>query len=547
MNCSLSAKSNAPLRIQVRIRREDSPGAKIGNCGKTFSFQFPEKGPAFARHILEIVSRKWKKLETQKLPIYFHKDGQEFQYAWDGRSFFLEPLEPLDSNLAGEVSPKDPEFYQLGARRILRTLRRTFIPEQVRPHYISYMKWKCLHRVLSSILQVQCTQAMLLAIGVGAQRALPAAAGLNWVLKDGLGRLGRFAYSGALGSTFDSNLKRVRFSTSVLFSLSLGLEILTPYFPNYFLFLATVANVGKSIALAAYLATSSAIHKSFAIGDNLADIAAKGQVQTVVADNIGLALSCLLSNIMRVNHRLDPLLLLVIFPVLSGLDLFAIYHELRAVHLQTLNKVRLEIIVELWLKSKKVASPEEVSTVEGLQFFQLPGQQTLPLRIGALTPSGWEPDDVLDVFQSQSQEPYTLLRDSSGRAAVLRQVVPETRLPGILLWFRKGFTSKDVITAALQVGHLRAIATSGNYISWTDNPSDMELVDLINGQSSAKEESSESLHNRWKILVARSRQQAVEAVDSLLISMEESGWQTKHILLAPSERHTYTPKLARNG
>lgn len=42
-------------------------------------------------------------------------------------------------------------------------------------------------------------------------------------------------------------------------------------------------------------------------------------------------------------HRLEPLLLLFIFPILSGLDLYAIYHELQAVHLQTLNKVRTSL------------------------------------------------------------------------------------------------------------------------------------------------------------------------------------------------------------
>lgn len=57
---------------------------------------------------------------------------------------------------------------------------------------------------------------MLQAIGIGARRALPAAAGLNWVLKDGLGRLGRLAYSGSLGSTFDSNLKVLSFNPMIL-------------------------------------------------------------------------------------------------------------------------------------------------------------------------------------------------------------------------------------------------------------------------------------------------------------------------------------------
>lgn len=52
-----------------------------------------------------------------------------------------------------------------------------------------------------------------------------------------------------------SHVQRVRFSTSVLFSLSIGVELLTPAFPEYFLLLATIANIAKSISLAAYIAT----------------------------------------------------------------------------------------------------------------------------------------------------------------------------------------------------------------------------------------------------------------------------------------------------
>lgn len=52
-----------------------------------------------------------------------------------------------------------------------------------------------------------------------------------------------------------SEVKRVRFSTSVLFSLSIGVELLTPAFPQYFLLLASIANIAKQISLACYLAT----------------------------------------------------------------------------------------------------------------------------------------------------------------------------------------------------------------------------------------------------------------------------------------------------
>ncbi|XP_058094207.1 protein root UVB sensitive 4-like isoform X2 [Magnolia sinica] len=98
-------------------------------------------------------------------------------------------------------------------------------------------------------------QAMFRAIGIGSSRSLPLATALNWVLKDGLGLLSRCIYTASLGSAFDANLKRVRFSISILFSLSIGVELLTPMFPQYFLLLATIANILKSISLAAYLAT----------------------------------------------------------------------------------------------------------------------------------------------------------------------------------------------------------------------------------------------------------------------------------------------------
>lgn len=48
---------------------------------------------------------------------------------------------------------------------------------------------------------------MFRAIGVGYSRSLPSAAALNWVLKDGLGRLSRCIYTASFASAFDTNLK----------------------------------------------------------------------------------------------------------------------------------------------------------------------------------------------------------------------------------------------------------------------------------------------------------------------------------------------------
>lgn len=50
-------------------------------------------------------------------------------------------------------------------------------------------------------------QALLAAVGVGAKSQLPAAATINWLLKDGLGRLGRLSIAASFGQSFDSDLK----------------------------------------------------------------------------------------------------------------------------------------------------------------------------------------------------------------------------------------------------------------------------------------------------------------------------------------------------
>lgn len=48
---------------------------------------------------------------------------------------------------------------------------------------------------------------MFRAIGVGHSRSLASAAALNWVLKDGLGRLSRCLFTASIASAFDTNLK----------------------------------------------------------------------------------------------------------------------------------------------------------------------------------------------------------------------------------------------------------------------------------------------------------------------------------------------------
>jgi hypothetical protein len=52
-------------------------------------------------------------------------------------------------------------------------------------------------------------QSLLCAIGIGASEALPLAATLNWVIKDGLGQLGGVIFASVVSNRFDADPKRL--------------------------------------------------------------------------------------------------------------------------------------------------------------------------------------------------------------------------------------------------------------------------------------------------------------------------------------------------
>jgi hypothetical protein len=51
------------------------------------------------------------------------------------------------------------------------------------------------------------TQSLLTAVGIGARKAVATSAAINWMLKDGLGRLVRMTVATKFGQSFDSDLK----------------------------------------------------------------------------------------------------------------------------------------------------------------------------------------------------------------------------------------------------------------------------------------------------------------------------------------------------
>ena len=65
----------------------------------------------------------------------------------------------------------------------------------------------CTQRFLTSTMQNLSTQSMLMALGLGAKRTVAASAAINWLLKDGVGRIARMTVATQFCQSFDSDLK----------------------------------------------------------------------------------------------------------------------------------------------------------------------------------------------------------------------------------------------------------------------------------------------------------------------------------------------------
>ncbi|KAL2517303.1 Protein root UVB sensitive 1 [Abeliophyllum distichum] len=131
-------------------------------------------------------------------------------------------------------------------------------PESVTSDYLEYSLWRGVQGIAAQISGVLATQSLLYAVGLG-KGAIPTAAAVNWVLKDGIGYLGKILLS-KYGRHFDVNPKGWRLFADLLENAAYGMEILTPAFPHLFVPIGSVAGVGRSAAALIQASTRSCFY-----------------------------------------------------------------------------------------------------------------------------------------------------------------------------------------------------------------------------------------------------------------------------------------------
>ncbi|KAK4532276.1 hypothetical protein CCYA_CCYA11G3133 [Cyanidiococcus yangmingshanensis] len=259
-------------------------------------------------------------------------------------------------NSAGQLEVAEVRRQRPWGLKIADRLGRMFLPEgypdSVGPDYAEYTKWRGRAFFFGGMVGVFSTQSLLLAVGVGRPSAAPIAAALQWVIRDGLGRAGRMLFS-QVGTGFDAETKQYRLAAAFVLNVSCALETLTPFFPDLFLPLASVANMAKGASTIAAASTRGAIYRSFMRRENLGDITAKQETVGVVGDLLGTAVGVVLARVASHSHRLS----MIAFGGASLGHLVSAYYEVKSVELRTLNRQRAHMLIWSYLEENGTVLP----------------------------------------------------------------------------------------------------------------------------------------------------------------------------------------------
>jgi hypothetical protein len=377
----------------------------------------------------------------------------------------VEQVTKQDGEEQSQLQQHASPLYQFLYNHCIVHLLPQKYPQSVRSNYLTFCKWQSLQYVVSSMGGVLSMQAMLHAIGIGSG-AVPLAAALNWIIKDGIGQLGGVIFASRVNTNFDSDPKQWRVRGEFALLASTGLEICTPLFPKLFIPLAAIANIGKNVSCLASSATRAAINNSFITMDNLADVTAKSASQAIASSLIGTALAICISPLIGTTFT-------AVFPAflaLSAIQLFALYRAVRLVQLNIFNLQRLELVLNSYLSSGIILDPEKVAEKE--QFIisyksVMDGFLIVNPRLDVFCFTS-DMSQVVNRIQ-QLQRVYNINEDK-----YLLNINPKQKMVSII--YVKSATTDDVIRGILQASIIRK-KWSRNTLENDNNSLDQLLSD----------------------------------------------------------------------
>ena len=294
-------------------------------------------------------------------------------------------------------------------QQIYQNILIHFVPAQYpnsvqQPGYTYYATYGCIAAIAGSASMVLSTQTLLctmMSCATGVEHssltttaASTAAGALNWVLKDGIGQLGGIIVASYMGQlrSLDSNPKRYRMFAAILLDAAALMELSTPLgvmmvSSSIVVPMACVATLCKNVGFIMASASRATIHQSLCIPtnsrlehgisssaapstipNNLADVTAKFASQSTAAGLFGTMFGITLSSWLPAFGTHPDGIFFNLYSVVTILGLVFVhqtcnYMALRSVALYHLNRQRLCIILDGYVRLESFACESSVNTV----------------------------------------------------------------------------------------------------------------------------------------------------------------------------------------
>eukprot|EP00347_Sterkiella_histriomuscorum_P012381 403368796 len=259
-----------------------------------------------------------------------------------------------ESSQVTVISKNDRISWGLVKNKIYIGLFETFLPvgypNSVAEGYLKFSIFNNLSALSITAMSFLSAQSLFVAIGSTMTQANLAAAAYTWVLKDGIGQLGAILFASRYGRNFDEDIKKWRFMAMIALNISIYIEILTLRFPNHFLALASIANIGKNICFLLSAASRASINVQFAKRNNIGDISGKSVSQFTASTLCGVGIGLMLSKLIDISSisQLYP-----VFMILTILNIATSYQASKVIDEVYLNNQRAFIIFNEYFKSNK--------------------------------------------------------------------------------------------------------------------------------------------------------------------------------------------------
>lgn len=197
-------------------------------------------------------------------------------------------------------------------------------------------------------------------MGVGDDKASVLSATFVWLIKDGVGMLGRILFAWFHGTGLDSNLKMWRFYADILNDLATSFDLIAPFFKDFLLPISCVSNLFRSIVGVAGGSTRAALTQHQAIAQNMGDVSAKDGSQETLVNLLALIVNIyLLHTIKR-----DRILVWSLYFLLTILHLYANYRAIRTLQLRTWNWNRFVLLCENYFRFRTIETIEFINRRE---------------------------------------------------------------------------------------------------------------------------------------------------------------------------------------